>query len=306
MRFMQFARLRARLIGLAGAAAAALSFTSAAQAQYVMMPDSTNDRIVLFSPVDGSLVNSNYFGINDGTTPVHAMQVGSEIWVSEQLGDSISRYSLTGSPLGTITGGLDNVRGMGLIGGSVYVTNSGTNNGAPGNAVIEFDTAGNNLGSFSTVGLAPSPFGILEYQGGMLVSSSSANDDIHEFSLAGGSLGTFHNSASLNFAEQMDYAADGNILVAGFSTNNVVKLDANTGALISSFAASGARGVYQLGNGNILWTSGSGTFVFDTATGGTTQVYAGGGRYLDNLVIPEPGSAALLGAAGLLALRRRR
>ncbi|MBL0921686.1 MAG: hypothetical protein IBJ10_06105 [Phycisphaerales bacterium] len=295
-----------RLKAAASVAAIVLASGAASAGQsYVMMPDSTNNRVVLFNPFDGSLVNSNYFATFGGTT-VHAMQVGQEIWISEQIGDRVSRFDLFGNSLGSISGGLDNIRGMGLVGNTVYVTNSGTANGAPGaNAVVTFDTAGNNTGSFQTTGAAPSPFGILAHQGGILISSSSGNSDVHRFSLAGAPVGAFHNSTSLNFAEQMDHATNGDILVAGFSSNNIVRLDPNTGALISSFTASGARGVYQLGNGNIMWTSGTGAFVFDVNTGGSTLIYAGGGRYLDNLVIPSPGGAAVA-LVGLGLLRRRR
>lgn len=288
---------------VAVAVLAAVLVPLAANGQYVMMPDSTNNRLVLFDPQTGALVNNNLFGLAGGT-PVHAMQVGNEIWVSEQVGDRISRWAFDGSPLGAITGGMDNIRGMGLIDGKVYVTNAGTANGAPGAAIISFDPAGNPLGFFTTP-QASSPFGILAYQGGMLVSSANANDDIHRYSLSGVSLGTFHNSTSLNFIEQMDYKANGNVLAAGFSSNGVYELDVNTGVLLSSFTASGARGVYQLGNGNILWTNGSGAFVYDIGTGASTQVYAGGGRYLDFLLIPEPGSLVLLSVIGLVALRRR-
>lgn len=279
-------------------AATAISFS-----QYLMMPDSTNNRMVLFDPTNGALVNSNYFGLAAGT-PVHAMQVGNEIWVSEQIGDRVSRWSLNGTSLGAITGGMDNIRGMGLIGNTVYVTNAGTNNSAPGAAVLKFDTTGASQGFFLSPN-APSPFGILAHQGGMLVSSSSANDDVHRYTLAGASAGTFHNSASLNFGEQMDHDVNGNVLVAGFSSNNIVRLDPNTGGLLSSFTASGARGVRQLGNGNIMWTSGSGAFVFDVNTGISTQVYTGGGRYLDLVAVPEPATMAVLGL-GVAALARRR
>ncbi len=276
-----------------------------ADAQFVMMADSTNNRMVLFDPTNGSLINNNFFALQGGTT-VHAMQVGSEIWVSEQIGDRVSRWDFEGGYLGAISGGLDNIRGMGQIGNTVYVTNAGTANGAPGPAVVMFDTAGNNLGSFSTAANASSPFGILAYQGGMLVASSNANDDIHHFDLEGASVGTFHNSASLNFAEQMVYASNGDILVAGFSSNNIVRLDAESGAILSTFAANGARGVYQLGNGNIMWTSLSGVFIHDVNTGGSSLVYAGGGRYLDFLNIPTPGVLPMLGLAGMLGARRRR
>lgn len=276
-----------RLIWLSGLL---LAFTGAFGQTYVMMPDSTNNRLVLFDPETGSVVSNNLFGLAGGT-PLHALQVGNEIWVSEQLGDRVSRWSLTGDFLGAIgPSGLDNIRGMALIDGVLYVTNAGTMNGAPGAAIVKFDAStGAPLGFFPTAGAAPSPFGILRDGETILVSSASANDDIHRFDLNGSSLGTFHNSTSLNFVEQMAFDADGNILAAGFSSNNVVVLDRNTGAILSSFPASGARGVFQLRNGNILWTNGSGAHVYDPAAGASTLVYSGGGRYLDLLVLRVEG-----------------
>ncbi len=283
--------------------------------QYIMMPDSAaaNFRMVTFDPFNGSLVNSNYFPLNGATnsTPLHALQVGNEIWVSEQVGDRVARYDFTGNFLGQLgggpTGGMDNIRGMGLVGNTVYITNGGAANGSPGaSSVILYDTAGNFQGSFLTTGQAPSPFGILPHQGGILVSSSSANDDIHRYTTGGVSLGTFHNS-TLSFMEQMWHATNGDVLAAAFTTGVIARLDPNSGALLSSFAASGARGVIQLGNGNIMWSSGAGVFVYDVNTGISTNVYTTtGGRYLDLLTIPEPGSLALVGLAGVILATRRR
>ncbi|MFQ3611574.1 MAG: hypothetical protein SNJ72_08785 [Fimbriimonadales bacterium] len=260
-----------------------------AQQRVVMMPDSTNNRLVLFSPVDGSLINPNLFALA-GSTPLHAIQIGREIWVSEQLGDRISRWSLSGTQLGQIgPSGLDNIRGMARVGDRVYVTNFGIANGAPGAAIVIFSTQGDPLGFFSTTTTSSSPFAILDYEDSLLVASANANDDIHRYTYAGASLGTFYNSTSLNFAEQMAYAQDGNILVAGFSSNNVVKLNRTTGAVVDSFPAAGARGVYQLENGNILWTNSAGAHIFDVSTRTSTLIYSGGGRFLDLLVIPPQG-----------------
>ena len=277
---------------------------SSASAQLLMMPDSTNNRIVTFDANTGAVVNPNFFALAAGT-PVHAMQVGQEIWVSEQIGDRISRWSMTGTSLGAITGALDNVRGMEQVGNTVYLATTGTANGAPGRAVAMFDTAGASQGNFATP--LSSGFGILFHNGDLLVSSDTANDDIHVYSTTGADKGTFHNSTGLNFAEQMDHAVNGDVLVAGFSTNQVARLDPTNGNILSTFAASGARGVHQLGNGNIMWTSGTGAFVFDVTTGQSTLVYSGGGRFIDVLNVPEPATGfAFAGSIALLALRSRR
>lgn len=290
---------------LAPCAGLAMLLTCAAgdvSAQYLMMPDSTNNRLALFDPQTGAVVNQNYFGLAAGT-PVHAMQVGDQIWVAEQLGDRVARWDLAGQPLSPLTALMDNVRGMEQVGNTVYVCSTGIGNGAPGRQVVLFDaTSGANTGNFLTP--ASSGFGILSHQGGLLVSSDAANDDIHRYTLAGASLGTFHNTTSVNFAEQMDFAPNGDIWVAAFSSNIVARLDPNTGAFLSSFPASGARGVKQLGNGNVMWTNGSGAWVYDIATQQSTQVYTGGGRFIDTLNIPEPAAGALLMAI-VPVLRRR-
>ena len=294
-----------RAVVAAGTTLCMLLASLAAQAQVLVMPDSTNNRLVTFSPLTGAVVSSSLFGLAGGT-PLHALGVGDEIWVSEQTGDRVSRWSADGALLGQVgggvSGGLDNVRGMARVGSTVFITNAGAGNGAPGAAVVMVSSNGAAMGSFSTAATAPSPFGLLAYLGGWLVSSSAANDDVHRYSLAGAPLGTFHNSATLNFAEQMAYASNGDVLVAGFSSNNIVRLNAATGAVLTTYVASGARGVAQLANGNLMWTSGAGAFVLNVNTGTSALVYAGGGRYLELItVVPEP-ATALLWAGGLLAL----
>lgn len=278
--------------------AVALALCGAAHAQqFLIMPDSTNNRVVTFSPVDGSVINSNLFAIASGTTPISAIDVNDEIWISEQNGDKVSRYDLAGASLGVIGpahggGVMDNIRGLTLVGSTVYVTNSGTGGGAPGNAVILFDTAGTYLSQFSTTGTCPSPFSVLAFQGDLLVAGSSGTDDVHRYTLAGAPLGTFHNTTQLAFAHQLALASDGNVWCGGFTTNNVVKLDATNGAVLLSFAASGARGVYELSNGNVMWTNGSGAHVYDVTTLTSTMVYPGGGRHLNLYTVGSGGPGA--------------
>src|SRR5690606_19672586 len=125
------------------------------------------------------------------------------------------------------------------------------------------------------------PFSLMLHQGELLVASSSAADDVHRYTPAGASIGTFHDSASLSFCHQIAPASDGNVWVANFTTGGIAKLDGITGALISNFTASGARGVFELGNGNVMWTSGNGAFVYDTATQTSTMVNAGSHYHLN-------------------------
>jgi hypothetical protein len=275
--------LATSMIALSPSAPAA-SPAPAGSPTLLMMPDSTNNRLVLFNLADGSVADPDYFPLQGGT-PVHAMQVGFEIWISEQLGDRVSRWSLDGTYLGAIgggvTGGLDNVRGMGVGGGHILLTNSGTANGAPGPAIVKITGAGVLDGSINVASFAPSPFGIFATGTGFLVSSSSPNDDIHRFDLDFASVGTFHNSTTLNFAEQLARDGGDHVIVAGFTSGNLVRFNVATGAQVNAIAAPGARGVHVLGNGNILWTSGDGAFVYDTTSQQSTSVYTGGGRYLD-------------------------
>lgn len=253
----------------------------------LLMPDSINNGLVVFDPMDGAVLFAPLFGLAGGT-PIHAITVGDEIWVSEQVGDRISRWSWQGDFLGAIgaNGGLDNIRGMALLDGYVLVTNAGTANAAPGPALVLIGLDGTLLGHQPVATTSPSPFALLPRAQDLLVSSAQAGDDIHRYDAMLSSLGTFHDSGSLNFAQQMARGALGLVLVAGFSSNNVVMLDPSSGAVMAAFPAPGARGVAQLTNGNILWTNNSGAHVYDPLTQTSTLVYAGGGRHLSRVLTP--------------------
>ncbi len=294
-----------KIVKLMLSAAMAASWLVVSAQSVVLMPDSTNNRVVSFDATTGALIDSNMFGLAGGT-PISAISVGDEIWVSEQVGDRISRWDWDGNSLGAITGGLDNVRGITLIGDTIYAANAGTQNGAPGASLVMFNSSGLNLGHIATAGLSPSPFYALESNGSILVSSSSANDDVHRYSMTGTSMGTFYNGPQ-SFGEQMDHSLDGNVWVGWFSSDLVTLHNPTTGALLSSFAADSVRGVFQLANGNVMWSNGTGVFVWDAGMNQSTQVYAGGGRFFSEAApIPEPATMLVLGGGALLAFARKR
>jgi hypothetical protein len=261
---------------------ACLAIASAAPAQFLIAVDGTTDMVVTFDPFTGSVLNPALFAVPN-TTQVAAIDVNGEIWITEQTGDRITRRDLAGNVIATIGptfagGGFDNIRGLALVNGVVYVTNAGASNGATANSIVMLDTAGNHLQTFTVNTLATSPFGVLAHQGDILVTGFSNNRDVYRFTLAGAPVGIFHDSTTISPAHGIARAADGNVWVIGFTTANVSKLDANTGAILTTFnAPSGStpRGVFELGNGNVLWSSGTAMNLLDVTTMTSTVVMNG-------------------------------
>src|SRR5690606_11171903 len=114
-----------------------------------------NHYVVLLNAETGEIENPQFIDLTplDPGTPKGIRQIGSEIWITDQIDDMIYRFDLEGNYLSSITGNLDNIKGLGPVNGSeVWVTNAGSNNGAPGDAIVRFDMNGNFLGNFTTDG----------------------------------------------------------------------------------------------------------------------------------------------------------
>ncbi len=277
--------------------------------QFILGVDSSANAAHLFNPFDGSLVQSNFLDWNalgtGGSTAKHALQVADQIWVSDQIRDVIYRFNLAGNHLGTIGNtGLDNIKGMEVVGDQVWVTNAGTNNGAPGNSIVFVDIATQNIvGSVATTG---SLFDLVNYQG-LILGSNITGEDLEFYNLDGTFHSTFHDSdgvTGIDFPQQIFVRQNGNLFVSGFSAPaGVYEFDSNGNDLgIVAASGLGPRGVIELGNGEIMWTNGSGFFV------GADNVYGGSGQYLTLFnAIPEPGSGVVCFAfLALFGLTRRR
>ncbi|MEM8504154.1 MAG: hypothetical protein AAF716_13495 [Cyanobacteria bacterium P01_D01_bin.1] len=297
---------------------------------FLMVPDSVSDRILLFNPTDGSLVDDNFIdGSEDGlgifTTPINAIQVNQEIWVADQVADALFRFDLGGQYLGVVndndsdgdTDGLDNVRGIEFANGLVYVSNAGDENDAPGDGevVVVFDPQGNNLGFFDT----GDPYDIRAYNGELLINDINRDDDggedIDRYSIDGVDstfIGIFHDSdgeTGVDFPQQMTLReSSGTVLVGGFSApGGVYEYDVN-GSQIGLFDADDGfanrlRAAYELGNGKFLWSGGDGVIVTDPVTGEFTDIYTvnnqdfrPSARYIEPLNILPEGARDLTGA----------
>lgn len=301
---------------LRGAAAAAtMAVTGSAMAGagggVLLVPESTNDRVMAFNPFDGSLISMNYIdGSGQLSTPINAIQVGNEFWVSDQLADGVFRYDLNGTFLGQFNNSpLDNVRGIEFFNNRLYVSNSGSSNGAPGDGVVVYDMNGNQVDFWDNAG---DPFDVLAVNGingtDLLVNDIGTPDQIRGFTEGGVASTFFGGNSDFNFPEQMNQRANGNILVATFSSQSGIFEFDQDGAQVAFYnvGESGLRGVYELGNGNFMFTTGSGVFVYDPNTGFSSQIVDGvSARFIEFAPIPGPGAIALLGL-GLAATGRRR
>jgi DNA-binding beta-propeller fold protein YncE len=242
----------------------ALVLCAQAQGQFLLIPDATNDTIMKFDAATGALIQQDFI-VDDPTstnynfqTPKDVIQVGNEIWVSDQLSDAIYRFDSNGAFLSAITGGMDNIRGMELVGSTVYVSNSGTAGGAPGDALVMFSTTGAPLGNFPV----PDPFDVVEFQGDLLITNI-AGQNLERFTQAGVFVSTFHDSngiSGIDFPQQVTLASNGDVLCAGFSAPaGLYVYDAASGTELNYLpVSSGGRGVRELGNGNLMFTDSGG------------------------------------------------
>ena len=253
---------------------------SSASAQ-LMVPDSgTGDRIMLFSRVDGSIIDLDW--ITDAgavgwafSTPKEACVVGEEIWVSDQLTDSVIRFDMNRQFLGQITmhpdgGLLDNVRGLGTDGTKVYLTVWPSPVARKGVAV--YDLAGNPTDFWN---IQASLFDAEPFQGDVLVSNSDT-DAVERYSQAGQFLGNF--ATGIIFTEQTMVIDDGSVITVSsitappvegvyhFNADGTLRLFIDTQGLKNQFGEHVPRGAFLLDNGDYFIASSTGLYTYNVAT----------------------------------------
>jgi subtilisin family serine protease/subtilisin-like proprotein convertase family protein len=245
------------------------STTAGPRQGVLLIPDSTNDRVMAFDPFNGNLINANFVPADPAhlSTPKNAILSadGNSVLVVDQLDDAVQQYDLNGNYIGVFApaGGvntaiLNNSRGIALRpNGNLLATV-----GDPPNedSVAEFDTAGNYIGNFVAVGAGglDSPWDVYSRTTDYLVSAVQS-DAIHRYSSTGAFLGIL--TTVDGFPQQIAEAANGNVLVANFSpaaNGGVLEYTAD-GTFVGRYApVNGNTGVYELGNGNILTSNGTG------------------------------------------------
>jgi hypothetical protein len=290
-----FTKLNMLILSLAIMMAFSASAQLTGQYMAAIQAPTGNHRVVLYDANDGTLVNDNFINLSalNSGTPKGLTKVGDEIWVTDQIRDRVDRFTLEGVWIDSIGGripggGLDNIRGIGVVGNEVWVANAGTANTAPGNSIVRFDFAGTNLGHFLVDG---SPWEPIVYNNEVLLSFSAAGgflSRIERYDFNGVALGSWNTAGELNFIQQIAAMSNGHILAAAFSNatgglqNGVYEYNTNGVVVgpVGGSLGSGPRGVGQLNNGNIMWTSGGGVFITDVTTGTATNIVTGSAQFV--------------------------
>jgi hypothetical protein len=293
--------------------AALLALVTTARAD-LMVVDSLSDRVLLVSETDGSVVNSSF--ITDSSrfqTIINAINSGQNtILISDQVADAVFEYDLSGNYLRTVVSaanGLDNIRGITVRNGRLYVTVGG---GSLSNTVQSFKLDGSDQQTFINSNL-DSPWDVY-FRGNDVLVSNSGSDDIERFDLNGNFLNTLVSSdgaTGIDFPQQINERGNGNLLVGGFSPPAGIYEYLANGTQANYYNAPGPRAVYELGNGKYLYSAGTRLAVFDPITLTSTDILFNATsfsfRYIEKLqAVPEPGSWLLcLGLSGLAMSRTR-
>ncbi len=286
----------------------------------LLIPESTNDRVMAFDPLTGNLLDPDFIPADPDnlSTPIHAIlsSDGASVLVSDQLEDVVQQYDLASgnylgvfAPVGGVDVGiLDNVRGLSLAPNGNLLVSVGS--GANADAIAEFDTAGNPVGNRVANGAdgLGSPFDVLVRSDNLLVGGINS-DIIHQYTIDGAPL--MNLTAIDSFPEQLAETASGNILVANFTgTEQGVVEYSSSGALIGVYNPpnlGGYRGAYELPNGNILTTNGGGVHEIDRA-GNLVETKLDGvsARFIELALptanLPPPPAVPVLNANGMLLI----
>jgi hypothetical protein len=251
---------------------------------YLLIPDSTADTVGKYDANDGTYLGDIINGVGRFSTPVNAI-IGPDgnIYVSDQLADSVFVYDTSGTYLFTYadaSDGLDNIRGIDFRGTHLFVTSGN-------DYVAEFSGPHTRLPDFINDGT--DPFDILFLSDGrsLLSDIQGTTDNIRLYDESGVLLQILFQ---INFPEQVqtDSVLPGEYLTAGFSANVIDDFEL-TGTIVQTTPYSGGRGVYRLGNGNLLATSAAGVQEIQSGTGTILQTEKTGSCHMIELSEP-PGN----------------
>lgn len=261
-------------------AAIFLSLTTIHAQQVLLIPDSDADTVGTYNPFDGSQLDADFIvSAGEMVTPLNAIDSGNQtIFLSDQGADAVFEYGFDGTFLGVVldedNNGIDNICGITMNNGNLLAS---IGQGAFADTIQRFDLMGGQSTVISGVG----PFDVFVRNDDILVSNVSGTGQVESYDING--VQNFEFDSDISFPEQITEAPNGDIVVGGFiAPSGVYRYDA-AGTQIGFWdVGTSVRGVYVLGNGNILYTSSTGVFSLDPNTGlSTTIVTSGSYRFIE-------------------------
>ena len=244
----------------------------------LLIPDSTADVVGMYDPYDGTYLGDLINGSGLFSTPINAiLGPDGNIYVSDQVADSVFVYDTAGNYLSTYadgTDGLNNVRGIDFYNGHLFVTSGD-------DYVAEFSGPHTRLADFINDG--SDPFDVHFLPNGEALLCDIGNDQMAHYK-ADGTLNAWLFACDFPEQVQDDSVLPGEFLVNSFSDKQAIDFELNgTQHQITPHGMSG-RGIYRLGNGNLLVTSGAGVEEIDPVTGAVIQTEnTGSARFIEYL-----------------------
>ena len=268
---------------------------SVTHADVLLIPDSGNDRIWAFDPVDGAVLSEAYVPADGNMMqPINAVDSGAgTILVSDENADAVFEYGYDGQFLRTVVGGLDALQGLDVRDGVVYVGSR------TGRVIHRVDLDGSGLAVWARAGVGTPRDVAFRVDDALTTNSdseSSGGENIERFDLDGDFLGTWHDSNGvdgIDFPQQIKIREDGGALVAGFSAPfglYVYDADGNEVAAFTNLITS-PRGVHELDDGRILYAGGTRVMRYDPETGQEETIVNRKGtsfRYIERSAAPRP------------------
>lgn len=258
----------------------------------LLVPQTTNHRIVALDPYSGDLITDDFYTFSSGTVIDIDVNTSGEIVFSDQIGDVLLKHIAMAdshfvfAPAGGVDNTImDNIRGFWIDSlDNYYVTAaSGTN----ANSIVTFNSLGTYTGTFATQGQVQSPFDIFFRSNDVLISEINANA-VKRYDLTGVFIDNF--LTGVNFPQQIFEDFNENIITANFSGTPGVVIQQSDGTLIKNLnSTSSNRGVYMLGNGNLLVSNSSGVHEIDTLNDVVIRTIVSGisSRYIKEVKVAD-------------------